>query len=148
MAAATTTRLTEMSPGAPARITLGSAANQEFFKGTLVARDAAGRAVVPTDGVGFEIMGWANAYFDNRTGSDAGGLADDLQIQITPGVGDAECADSVTIGQALYSVDNQTVSTDSSAGARGFAGYATEQRNGKTYFYAGPINVVLAAALS
>lgn len=143
MTASTTARIAENVPGGPFQGTLPSAANQLFLKNCLVAINGSGEAVVPTDGDGFPVIGWAKGTYDNRTGSEAGGAAGDIQIEIHYGVIEVVCADTVEEGDALYSVDNQTVSASDSAGARALAGYASEQRNGATYLATSPLTAYL-----
>lgn len=145
MTAATTMRMAETVPGGPFVGSLPSAANQLFFKGTLVAIDASGQAVVPSDGDGFPVIGWAKATYDNRTGSEAGGMAGDVTVEIEYGVIEVVCVDTVEEGDVVYSLDNQTVSASSNIGARAVAGFVTEQRNGATFVKIGPETVAYAA---
>ncbi len=129
MTAIASARLTDAGPPTPTMGTLPSAANQLFYKGTMVSHDANGRAVVPTDADGLNAAGVSNATFDNRTGSEAGGLDDDLDIEIMFGVyGFTILGSNPIIGDLVYVVDNQTVSLDSLDGTRGVAGYVSEVR--------------------
>lgn len=143
MASTVTTIFTEAGPPVPAMGTLPSAANQMFPKGTIVTRNGAGAAVSPSsaDASGFPAMGVSNAFFDNRTGSEAGGGAGDLDIEVTYGVfafayvtGDG----TPLPGDIMFVVDNQTVSKDSNASARGVAGYCSEVRDGFAHVWFGP----------
>lgn len=131
MTAIANARLTEMGPPSPARGTVPSAADQLFYKNTLVSRDANGRAVVPADGDGLQALGVAQATFDNRTGSEAGGTDDDLDIELQYGVFgfDIESTNPLP-GDLVYVVDNQTVSVANSGGSglRGVCGYVSEVR--------------------
>lgn len=131
------------------RVTIKSAANQLFPKGTIVTRDAAGRAVSPAtaDTSTFPMVCVAEATFDNRTGSEAGGAADAIDVQgACEVVGFAYVGGTPIMGQKLYVVDNQTVSVSKDGGAaltRGFAGICTEVRIdvdgvAKAFFRCGP----------
>jgi hypothetical protein len=128
MAASTTVRTkTEYIGALPSLGTLPVAADTLILKGTMVAQDASGRAVEPTDGDGFPIMGVASHTLNNQVGSELGGLADAEKVQIDYGVF-TFAFDGATPkkGDLVYSVDNQTVSIDSDTDARGFAGIVTE----------------------
>src|SRR6187455_2328535 len=124
MTVASAHRLTERSAPLPSMGTLYSAANQLFIAGTLVSQDAAGRAVVPSDGDGFNCFGLSRATIDNRTGSpEHGGAADAVEIPVEFGVFGLDYTGTVPKpGQVVYAVNNATVSTDSDTGARGIAG--------------------------
>lgn len=126
-------------------VTIKSAANQLFPKDTIVTRDTAGRAVSPStaDSSGFPMITVAEATFDNRTGSEAGGLADAIDVQGAAEVVGFPFVGTTPIpGDRLYVVDNQTVSADKNS-TRGFAGICTEVRTdidgvAKAYFRCGP----------
>jgi len=130
----------------PRKGTAPMAANTLIQGKTLVSLNAAGNAVAPTDGDGFAVYGVSSATYDNRTGSEAGGLAGDADVEVEFGVfGFAYVsADGVPEpGDKLYVVDNQTVSVDSSGGARGFAGICSEVRvntvgTSQAYLWIGP----------
>lgn len=148
MTAATTARIAETAGRYPAMGTLPSAANQLFYKNTLVARDANGRAVVPTDGDGLPVVGRAIATFDNRIGSEAGGTDDDLDIEIVYDITAVEYTGTAPVsGSTMYSVDNQTMSIDSDSGARGFGGVCTEVRDGQAFVQLSPLSAVISALL-
>lgn len=133
MTAIATARLTEFGPPSPARGTVPSAANQLFLKNTIVCRDDSGNAVVPVDGQGFRALGVSQHTYDNRTGSEAGGDAGDLDVELQFGVFGFDIedgSDDPLPGQLVYVVDNQTVSVDNSGGAglRGACGFVSEVR--------------------
>lgn len=151
MTAIANARLTERGPLVPALGTIPSAANQQFHKGTLVSRDASGNAVPPTDGDGLNVAGVSQAYYDNRTGSEAGGSAGDLDVQVDYGVFALDISGATPVsGQVMYAVDNQTVSADSAGGTRGIAGICTEVGtvNGvsQAFTFVGPLAIAAALA--
>lgn len=155
MTATTTARLTDGSAPLPSMGTLSSAANQFFPKGTLVSRNGDGRAIAPTDGDGFHVAGVANATFDNRTGSEAGGSNDDLDVEVTYGVFGfilEEGSATPAPGDPLYVVDNQTVSANPDDGdggdPRGIAGVHVFTRDGETFVGVGPHYLAAARALA
>jgi len=158
MTAATHLRLTEAGPPIPAMGTLPSAANQLFHGRTLVSRDGSGNAVVPSDGDGLGVQGVCNATYDNRTGSEAGGLAGDINVEMGYGVFgfDFVSADGTPEpGDKLYAVDNQTVSvaaTSATGAPRGVAGICSEVRpdeggTNQCFVFVGPLALALAAGL-
>lgn len=142
----------EAGPLVPARGTIPSAANQLFPKWTIVTRNASGNAVSPStaDSSGFPAMGVSANTYDNRTGSEAGGLAGSLDIEVDFGVHSFAIDGSDPLpGEVVFVVDNQTVSTDSDSDARGIAGYCSEVRDGKCFVLMGPTvagQIVIAAA--
>ncbi len=98
----------------------------KYPKGTMVARDADGRAARPA--AGLLINGVSSGDFDNTAAGPSGNLGNDaFNVELTYGVhvfdytGDAPKANEV-----CYAVDNHTVSLDSSGGTRGVAGICTE----------------------
>jgi hypothetical protein len=122
----------------PGKGTFGIAANTLLLKKTIVTADSNGRAAVPANGQ--DALGVAKATFDNRTGSAAGGLADDLDAEVEYGVFSfLSSGTDPEPGEVLFVVDNQTVSTDSNGGLRGVAGFCTEPpRDGQVMVYMGP----------
>ena len=133
MASRTFARTTDRGPAVPAMGTLPSSANTLYPKDTIVTRSAAGRAVSPStaDASGYPAMGISKATFDNRTNSEMGGLDDSGEIEVDYGVfGFDISGDTPKPGDDLFVVDNQTVSTDSAGGTRGFAGVCSEVRTG------------------
>lgn len=129
MTATTTARLTTAGSPLPSMGTIPMAANTLILKGTIVSLNASGYAVPATDGDGFPAMGRANATYDNRTGSEAGGLAGDLDCEVEYGVFAFDISgDAPSPGDLMFTVDNQTVSADSDSSARGVAGYCCEVR--------------------
>lgn len=128
MTAIASARLTDNSTEYPAMATLNSAANSLYYKGTLVSRDADGRAAVPSDGDGLPVAGVSCATIDNRTVNTQGhsGLDDGPNIELRYGVYAFVMTGTAPLSQeVVYVVDNQTVSINplSSSGApRGRAG--------------------------
>lgn len=146
MADATVFRDTQFKGLAPARGTYPIAANTRLVKGTMVGPDASGNLVTGTAAV--RIAGKCSAHFDNRTGSEAGGLAGDLDGEVEYGVFGWTCSETPRLGQMLYAVDNQTVSTDSLSGARPPVGPFSEKRDGQAFCYSGPMVTSSDAAAS
>lgn len=147
MAALTIERLTPCAGVVPSRGTAKIAANTRIFKGAMVALDSAGRAVPggTVAGGATQALGVASATFNNLTGSEAGGAADALDVEVEYGVfgfksgtaGDEILADDV--GKVAYMIDDQTVGlTDGGAGARSPAGVITEVRDGLVWLWVGP----------
>jgi hypothetical protein len=133
----------------PARGTQGALANTFYAKGTMVGRDANGRAYsyASADASANPLMGVCSASYDNRTNSEAGGLNDSIDIDVEYGVvGYAFTGTTPKVGDRLYVVDNQTVSTSDNGGLRGFAGICTEVQTisgtSRAFFQIGPINVL------
>ena len=114
--------------------------------------DGSGNSVPGVDGEGFAAIGVATATFDNRTGSEAGGSAGDLEAEIEFGVFGFNYSDSPVVGGILYVVDNQTVSSDSDSAQRGVAGVCVEVRGTQAYCLfapqSGPLLAVLLAAIA
>lgn len=147
MTATTTERLTDGAGTNPSRGTAPIAANTLIRKGWLVGFDANGR-VVPGGTIASGCVagvGVASATYDNRTGSELGGAAGAVDVEIEFGVfgfltktggGDDIAADDV--GKVCYVVDNQTVALTNGADTLGIAGFITEVRNGFVYVYMGP----------
>lgn len=141
MADTTTARLTEYHGPLPAMGTFPVAANTYLVKGALVDVDGSGNAVV--GGTGTRTVGKAAYTVDNRTGSEFGGTAGDVQIDVEYGVFSYVCADALSTGAALYTVDNQTVSTDDDSGARPFCGIYTDKRNGQARVFISPLTTAV-----
>jgi hypothetical protein len=140
-------RMTSFAGTAPARGTFGAKANKRLFKGGIVCLDAAGRAM-PGDTIANGALmaaGKSSATFDNRTGSEAGGLADAIDVEVEFGVfgwtsaaGGGDDIDATDVGKPCYVVDDQTVALTNAGGTRCFAGIITEVRDGKVYVWMGP----------
>jgi hypothetical protein len=137
MTAIATARMTKFAGLHPALGTLPMAANTLIFRKTMVGVDASGNAVNPDAATCVRVLGVSQASFDNRTGSEAGGLAGDLDVEFDYGLFEMECADTDLVrGEVVYGVDNQTVSKDSLGGARPVAAtYHETGADGKKYFY-------------
>lgn len=128
--------------------TLPAQANVKYPKGTMVARDASGRAARP--GAGLNIHGVSEGDFDNTASGPLGvaGANDAINVELAYGVHVFDYSGTAPkAGQKLYAVDNHTVSTDSSSGTRGIAGICTEAgASGKVCVYIDPVmNGALAA---
>lgn len=133
MSSRTVARITDSATNPPALGTYSAAANTIYPKACLVGRDASGRAYNYTtaDASGFPAQGVNAATFDNRTSSEMGGLDDSGVIEVNFGVFGFDISGTTPIpGDAMFVVDNQTVSTDSNGGLRGFAGRCVEVRTG------------------
>lgn len=132
MASRTETLLVDAASYPPKFGTYPSAAGQVFPKGTIVTRDTAGRAFSPStaDASGFPAQGIAKAYFINNAGSEAGGLADALDVEVEYGVfGFVFTGPTPIPGTPMFVADNQTVTSDG-AGGKGSAGLCVEVRVG------------------
>jgi hypothetical protein len=140
---------TVKGPPVPAMGTYPCAANQMIPKFTIVTQDTAGRAVSPSssDVSGFPAVGMSEASYNNKTGSELGGLADACDVEVGYGVYGWGIVGTVptTAGTVMYVVDNQNVSADSLNGARGFAGIFTEYRDGQCFIFMGPLAARMAA---
>ncbi len=105
-------------------------ADTKYPKGTMVARDANGRAARPDDGL--QIHGVSEGDFDNTDAGPRGNLGNDaFNVELT--VGNFEFAYDGTAPkpeQVVYALDNRTVTLDSDSGARGIAGVCTEAGSG------------------
>lgn len=139
MTATTTTRNTDFAGLIPTRVTLDMAANELVLKGTIVCVNASGQAVAGVDGEGFNAVGKASALYDNRTTAPAGGAAGAVEAEVECGIyGWLSTGTAPVMGDVVYVVDNQTVSTSSDSGARGIAGYVIEVVGSYTYVWMGP----------
>lgn len=139
MSSTTTYRDTEYAGPAPTRGTYPAAANKLFPKGTIVQRDASGRAVPGADGNGFPAVGVSNATYNNLTGApDGAGANDAIDVEVLSGVFGFDYDGSPLPGETVWVKDNQTVSDDSDSDARGVAGVCAEVRNGQCYVWMGP----------
>ncbi len=86
-----------------------------IYAGTLVARDAAGRAVPASDTAGLRVVGRAAQTVDNSTGS-----AGDLSINIEPGVfkyanSATNAVDADDVGKLAVVEDDNTVAETSTS---------------------------------
>lgn len=145
--ALTLERLTAFAGLTPARGTIPIKANTRIFKGGMVALDSAGRAMPAglISAGALTAIGKASATYDNRTGSELGGAADAVNVEVEYGVfgwtsatggGDDIAADDV--GKVCYQKDDQTVALTNASDTRGLAGFITEVRNGQVFVYMGP----------
>lgn len=120
----------------PARGTYSCAANQMIPKGTIVQRNAANRAIVGAAANGFPAVGVANASYNNKTGSENGGLDDSIDIEVCAGVFGFDYTGTPMPGETVWVADNQTV-TDT-ASSNGVAGVCVEIRDGQCFVWMGP----------
>jgi hypothetical protein len=134
MTATTVERLTRFKGMIPGKGTYPQAASTTLLKGTLVTGDASGNADVPT--AGQDALGVAAATYKETTGVDG---AQDVEVEY--GVFGFAISGTVPkgLGEAMFVVDNQTVSLDSSGGTRGFAGFCSEVRNSLAYILINPV---------
>jgi hypothetical protein len=123
----------------PSRGTYPAAANKLFPKGTIVQKDASDRATPGAAGNGFPAVGVSNATYNNLTGSEYGGAAGAIDVEVLAGVFGFDYTGTPEPGQTVFVEDNQTVSDDSDGGANGVAGVCTELRDGQCFVYVGPL---------
>jgi hypothetical protein len=107
----------------------GIAAATVIWSGEMVGLDASGNMVSASAATCITVLGIARATFDNRTTGTppTSGLAGAISGTILNGpysvLGDGSVVATTPFGSDLFVVDNQTVSTSSSNGARLRAGY-------------------------
>jgi hypothetical protein len=136
MADATDTVMTERSGEFPHKGTYEVAANVLLVGGSIITRDSAGRADVPTDGQ--DAIGISLCDADNRTSAPEGGAAGAISVDVHYGVfGFLYSGTEPIPGCTLFVVDNQTVSVDSDSGSRGIAGMCAEVVKGVAYVHMG-----------
>lgn len=141
-------RVTEYASLVPAKGTYEQAANVLLYGGTIVTKDANGRADVVT--AGQHALGIAAADYDNRTTAPEGGGAGAIDCEVMFGVFGLSITGTDPVpGEIVYVVDNQTVSTDSSSQTRGIAGICVEVRADSTgtdqaYVFMGPLAIAVA----
>lgn len=139
-------RMTKFAGVTPARGTFPIAANVRIFKGALVGLNSSGQAVPGTTISGGCVagVGKASATYDNRTGSELGGSAGAVDVEVEFGVfqwENSESSDEIAeddVGKVCFVVDDQTVSLTNNTDTRGIAGFVTEVRDGKPYVFMGP----------
>lgn len=103
----------------PTKVTLPAEANTLYMEGTLVARNASGRAANVS--AGLPIMGVPRQTYDNRTAAESGGAAGAFDVDLYCGVFFFKYTGTAPIaGDKLYAVDNETVTI--TASTNGFAG--------------------------
>jgi len=136
MSSTTVFRDTQNAGLVPARGTYPAAANKMFPKGTIVQRDASGRATPGAASNGFPAVGVSNASYNNLTGSEFGGGAGAINVEVLAGVWGFDYTGTPLPGQTVWVADNQTV-TDT-AGSNGVAGVCVEVRDGQCYVWMGP----------
>ena len=117
----------------PAHGSLPAAAASKFWRGTMVGRDAAGRAAVPVAATATTpIHGVASATYDNTTG-----IAGALTVEVDYGVWGflIGAGGTTNPGDTVYALDNQTITLTKSTNS--FAGIVTEVRAtmGVTYAF-------------
>ncbi|MBI5770860.1 MAG: hypothetical protein HZA93_23990 [Verrucomicrobia bacterium] len=110
-AAATAARNTDRRPGNT--VNLPVAAATTIYKGTLVAKDANGRAVPASDTAGLRTIGLATETVDNSAGA-AGALTIDVELGVFKFANSATNAiDQNDVGKMAEIEDDQTVAEDS-----------------------------------
>lgn len=129
-------RDTEFAGPVPARGTYPAAANKYFARMTIVQIDGSGRATPGAAANGFPAAGVSAQSYDNRTGSEFGGAAEAIDIEVLYGVFGFDYTGTPIPGQTVWVADNQTV-TDT-ASTNGVAGVCVEVRNGQCYVFMGP----------
>ena len=117
----------------PAHGSLPAAATSKFWKGTMVGRDASGRAALPVAAVATTpIHGVASATYDNTTGAAAA-----ITVELDFGVFGflIGAGGTPNPGDTVYALDNQTITLTKSTNS--FAGIVTEVRavQGVTYAF-------------
>lgn len=107
----------------PAHGTLPASASSKYWKGTMVGKSAAGRAVVPVAATSTPIQGVAEATYDNSAGAN-----DAIQVEVQYGVFGflIGAGGTPTPGDTVYALDNQTITLTKSTNS--FAGICTEVR--------------------
>lgn len=109
--AATAARNTDARPGD--LLSLPVAATTTIWAGTLVARDAAGRAVPASDTAGLRVVGRAEETIDNSAGA-AGDLSISVRIGCFKFANSAtEAVDADDVGKMAVVEDDQTVAETS-----------------------------------
>lgn len=150
-------RMTKFAGVVPSRGTYPIKANSRIFKGGQVGIDSAGRVMAAGLIAGGTLagIGKASATYDNRTGSELGGSAGAVDVEVEFGVfgwDSAADADEITaddVGKVCYVVDDHTVALTNGTDTRAIAGYVTEVRDGKVYVWQGPHvagQIVIAAS--
>lgn len=133
----------------PRHVTLPIAANVLCYAGTIACRNADGRTTPGADAAGLPATGLYKATFDNRTTAPEGGGAGAILAEIDCGVFALEYTGTAPkTGEVVYVASNHEVSTDSSSGTRGIAGYCVETIGTKCYTWMGPhvvAQIVIAA---
>jgi hypothetical protein len=147
MTALSLERMTDFAGTIPSRGTFPIKANTRIFKGALVGIDSSGRAM-PGDTIAngcVAVVGKASATYDNRTGSELGGSAGAVDVEVEFGVfgwvsktggGDDIAADDV--GKVCFVVDDQAVALTNNTDTRAIAGLITEVRDSKVFVWMGP----------
>lgn len=137
----------------PCRGTYPVAADTLIEKGTLVCLDASGNAI-PGDTIanGAVIaVGKASHTVDNTTGSEAGGAAGDIDVEVDFGVfewDNSAAGEEITaadIGTIVFVVDDRTVGETNAGATLIAAGVCTEVLNGKPWVWMGPHVFALTA---
>jgi hypothetical protein len=119
MAATTVGISTLVSEEYPKQGDFPIAANTIIYGGSIVVRDASGRAAQPA--AGFPAMGIATNTFDNRTAAESGGAAGALDANVKYGVAWVKYSGTAPMpGEKVYVLDNQTVTL--TASTNGLAG--------------------------
>jgi hypothetical protein len=150
-------RMTKFAGVIPSRGTFPIKANTRIFKGSMVGLDSSGRAMPAGLLAGGTVaaVGKASATYDNRTGSELGGSAGAVNVEVEYGVfgwksaADADAIAADDVGKVCFVDDDQTVALTNGTDTRGIAGYISEVRDGQVYVWMGPHvagQIVLAAS--
>lgn len=147
-------RTTDFAGVAPARGTFPIAANVRIFKGAQVGVNSDGEAMpAGTLASGcVRAIGKSSSEYDNRTGSELGGLAGATDVEVEYGVFDWENsggADEITeadVGAIVYAVDDEKVALTSNSDTRPPAGIVSEVRDGVPWIWQSPAIAKLAAS--
>lgn len=151
-------RLTEFAGLMPSRGTYPIAANVKIYKGAMVAINSDGEAIpatVAASGAAV-IVGKSSGTYNNLTGSELGGSANAVRVEVEYGVfawANSLSADEIEAedaGDVVYAVDDQTVALTSNSSARIVAGIVSEVVGGKVYVWMGPhvARIATSAVLS
>ena len=157
MASTNVSRLTEAGPPIPAMGSLSCAANQFFAPGTIIQKDANGRAVSPAtaDVSALPAFMIASSLTDNRTGTTQfpnTGLNDGAIVEGVFGSNAFALSGTAPVeGQTVFVVDNQTFSIDSLNGTRGVLGVCVQVQVysatvTKYFILVGPLALAFALA--
>lgn len=149
MTATSTYRATPWAGEFPHRGTFAVAANTFCLGGTIACVDADGRTTPGALNAGLNAVGKYGHHVANLTTSESGGAAGAVDADIQYGIfGWLYDGTVPEPGQVVFVLDNQTVTIDSNAGARGIAGYCAELRDGLCWVLMGPTvvgQIVIAA---
>lgn len=123
----------------PARGTFPVAANTLIKRGDIVQINASGYAIPGAASNGFRAVGVADSEVNNLTGSDNGGAAGAVDIEVEYGIFEMTLTGSAILpGDAVYVAGPQSVTA--TPGTNGPAGFCHEIRGTTHYFYFAPMS--------